>query len=230
VQTAPDLVTVDVWRVPGRAVPRALARIAADRWALGRVPGLQFARLLGTSGASFTARDADLRRWALVACWHRREDALAGNRVARGWDRIAEERWRVELRPLAARGRWSRRAPFGDPTPARWDGPVAALTRARLAPRRAATFWRAIPAVAGDLSGRDGLLATFGLGEAPLGWQGTFSAWRDAASLRAFAYQGDAHRRAIARTAETGWYAEELFARFGVLASSGTLDGRDPLA
>lgn len=231
-QNAPELVTVDVWRVAERAVPRALARIAADRWALRRTPGLRFARLLGTSGGCFTARDADLCRWALMACWHRREDASGfdGSRLATGWERIAEERWRVELHPLVSRGRWSRRAPFGEPAPAPWDGPVAALTRARLAPRRAATFWRAIPAVAGDLAGRDGLLAAFGIGEAPLGWQGTFSAWRDAASLRAFAYGSDAHRNAIARTAEARWYAEELFARFAVLASSGTLDGRDPLA
>jgi len=34
---------------------------------------------------------------------------------------------------------------------------------------------------------------------------------------------------AIARTAARRWYAEELFARFGVLSASGSLDGRDPL-
>jgi hypothetical protein len=229
----PELVTLDVWRVPGRSVPRALSRVAADRWSLRRVRGLRFAKLLGTSdGATFAARDAELRRWAMVACWDRPDDAraFAGSAVSRGWGRLAEERWRVELRPLAAHGRWSRRAPFGSPAPSRWDGQVAAITRARLAVTKAGTFWRAIPPVAADLRGRDGLLATFGIGEAPLGWQGTFSAWRDPAALRAFAYDGAAHRQAIRRTADTGWYAEELFARFGVLGSAGTLDGRDPLA
>jgi hypothetical protein len=229
----PELVTLDVWRVPSRAVGRALGRIALDRRALRRTPGLRFAKLLGTSsGDTFAPRDADLRRWALIAAWASRPDAesFAASTTSQHWRRLAEEHWRVDLRPLSANGRWSRRAPFGDPTPPRWDGPVAALTRARLRPSRAATFWREAGPVATDLRGRDGLLASLGIGEAPLGFQGTFSAWRDAAALRAFAYDGAAHRRAIARTAETGWYAEELFARFAVLGSTGTLDGRDPLA
>lgn len=49
------------------------------------------------------------------------------------------------------------------------------------------------------------------------------------ADLRAFAYQGAARLVAIRRTKETGWYAEELFARFGVVRADGSLDGRDPL-
>jgi hypothetical protein len=77
--------------------------------------------------------------------------------------------------------------------------------------------------------GEGGLLAAFGVGEAPAGWQGTLSVWRNAADLRAFAYQGAAHSAAIRRTKETGWYAEELFARFGVVRAEGSLDGRDPL-
>lgn len=218
----PPQVTVDVWRVSGRSVPRALVRVAADRVALRSVPGLRFARLLGTS-RGFSVRDADLRRWVLVAAWNGEPSPRPG------WDRLADEHWRVTLRPLASRGRWSGQAPFGDPAPARWEGPVAALTRARLAPRQAMTFWRAVPPVAADLRGRDGLLATFGIGEAPIGWQGTFSAWRDAASLRAYAYDRT-HSEAIRRTADTGWYAEELFARFAVLGSTGTLDGIDPLS
>jgi hypothetical protein len=152
--------------------------------------------------------------------------------VVRRWRRNASEQWRLELIPLGAHGSWSGRAPFGTPAPRRWDGPVAAVTRARLTVRRAATFWRAVPPVAAALQphrAAGGLLAAFGVGEAPAGWQGTLSVWRDAADLRAFAYQGAAHTAAIRRTKETGWYAEELFARFGVVRADGSLDGRDPL-
>jgi hypothetical protein len=230
---APALVTVHVWRVPRDRVPAALRRVATDRLALRRVAGLRFAKVLGTSsGASFAAPDADPRRWAVLSCWDdvRAARAFEASRVARGWRRISEEEWRVDLAPLSATGRWSRRRPFGEPRPRRWTGRVAAITRARLAPSRAVAFWRAAEPVARDLRGRAGLLATFGIGEAPLGWQGTFSAWRSAEDLRAFAYDGAVHAAVIRRTAETGWYAEELFARFGVVGAAGSLDGKDPLA
>jgi hypothetical protein len=94
---------------------------------------------------------------------------------------------------------------------------VLALTRARLRPTRAATFWRAIGPVAATLAEAPGLLAAFGIGEAPLGWQGTVSVWRQPADLSRFAYRQPQHRQAIEQTTTTGWYAEEMFARFAVL-------------
>ena len=148
----------------------------------------------------------------------------------RGWAALAEETFRLDLRPIAARGRWSRRSPFGDPTPVRESGPVAALTRARLSPARAARFWSAVPPVTAELHRSPGLRAAIGIGEAPLGLQGTFSLWESTAALRAFAHRTPAHVDVVARTAREGWYAEELFARFAVLGTAGTLDGRDPLS
>ena len=63
--------------------------------------------------------------------------------------------------------------------------------------------------------------AAFGIGEAPLGWQGTVSIWRRPADLVRFAYRHPEHQRAIERTPATGWYAEELFARFAVVGIAG---------
>ena len=229
----PELVTLHLWRVPGRSVPAAVARMALDRGPVRRQPGVRFAKLLGTGdGRTFTARDADPRTWGLLATWADRGAAAAFERsatVAR-WGRLADERWRVELRPLAARGRWSGREPFGRPEPVRWDGPVAAVTRARLALTRSSSFWAAVPPVSADLRDRAGLRLAVGIGEAPVGLQGTFSLWESHRSLREFAYGGAAHRAVVARTGPARWYAEELFARFAVEAADGSVDGRDPLA
>ena len=54
--------------------------------------------------------------------------------------------------------------------------------------------------------------------------------WDSAHALTSFAYGGPAHREAIPDTQRLGWYSEELFARFVVVGSSGTVDGRDPAA
>ncbi|MET8146734.1 monooxygenase [Actinoplanes sp. NPDC049668] len=217
----PPLVTLHVWRVPRRALGGALLRMAGDRGRLRALPGVRFGKLLGTAtGTSFGPGDADLTRYAAVLAW----DSPAGGDlgpVGAGWDRLAEQAARVDLTPLASRGRWSGRAPFGDPRGGRADGPVLALTRARLRPARALTFWRAIAPVAGELAAAPGLLARFGIGEAPIGWQGTVSLWRSETDLTAFAYRQPEHRAVIARTPAARWYAEELFARFAVRGISG---------
>jgi hypothetical protein len=228
-----QLVTLHVWGVPARSVPAAVVRMAADRPALRRTPGLAFAKLLGTgSGRSFTVRDADPRHWAVLAAW---DDAAAADRFEHGgtvarWRRLAEEEWSARLRPLSARGRWAGREPFGRPRPQRWDGPVAAITRARLTPRTALSFWRAVPPVSTDLHESPGLRFALGIGEAPVGLQGTFSVWDSAADLNTFAYDRAPHAAVITRTAREGWYAEELFARLALLSAAGSVGGRDPLA
>jgi hypothetical protein len=228
----PLLVTLHLWGVPHRAVPWAVLRMAADRPALRRTPGLRFAKLLGTgTGRTFTVRDADPRRWGLLAVWDdaAAADAFEGHRTVGRWNGHADERWTARLRPLSAHGRWSRREPFGTPVPQRWNGPVAAITRARLAPRRALGFWRAVPPVSADLHAGPGLHLALGIGEAPIGLQGTFSVWASSAALNAFAYDRAPHAAVVRRTAEERWYAEELFARFALLSAEGTVGGRDPL-
>ena len=226
------MVTVHLWGIPARAVPRAVLRMATDRHAVRRLPGVRFAKLLGTgSGRTFTLRDADPRRWGALVVWEDADAAaaFADTAVVRRWQRIADEQWTALLSPLSAHGRWSRREPFGRPAPRRWDGPVAAVTRARLDPWKAAAFWRAVPPVSADLHESPGLRLAIGIGEAPLGLQGTFSVWNCGAALNAFAYERSPHAAVIRRTAEVGWYAEELFARFAVLSAEGTVGGRDPL-
>jgi hypothetical protein len=207
------VVTLHVWRVPAARVPQVL------RDSRRRAPHMLFSKALGT-GRGFLPHQADLTRWARLSTWTR---APADPPLP-----YASEEWRVDLRPLASRGHWSGQQPFGDPHEDH-TGTTAVLTRARLRPSRATRFWSAVPAVTRSLDQAPGVRVSMAVGEAPIGLQGTFSVWDSPAHLRAFAHAG-AHKDVIARTTEVGWYAEELFARFAVEASRGTLDGQDPLA
>ncbi|SDT63877.1 monooxygenase [Actinoplanes derwentensis] len=216
-----DQVSLHVWRVPRRAVGSALLRMAFARRHLKAV---RFGKFLGTgTGTTFGPGDTDVTRWAAVTV----SDGPIRFPV---WEAIAESQVRVDLEPLVSRGAWSGRNPFEpdevpDETPGakkrKTDGMVLALTRARLRPSRALRFWRAVPDVARELSRAPGLLAGFGVGEAPIGWQGTVSVWRSTTDLTTFAYRQPRHRTAIARTPTDNWYAEELFARFAVREISG---------
>jgi hypothetical protein len=218
-----DAVTLHVWRMPRKALPRVLVRMATDRGRLRRHPGVRFAKLLGTgTGTGFGPGDVDATRWAALLV----HDPTATPPAIGEWARLSEAHARLDLTPITSRGTWGGNQPFATSEGTRTQGMVLALTRARLKPARAATFWRAVPPVAAALRDAPGLLARFGIGEAPIGWQGTVTVWRSAADLVGFAYRQPEHRAAIARTAQLGWYAEELFARFavsGIMGDRGVL-------
>jgi hypothetical protein len=205
--------------------------MATDRHRLRRLPGVRFAKLLGTARA-FGPLSADPTRWAALVAWDRADAAAAfdASGPARGWRALASAYCRLDLHPLASRGSWAGQSPFqpaGTNQPAGTTQPVTAtlvLTRARLRPTRALPFWRAQAAPARALAGAPGLISAFGIGEAPIGWPGTVSLWRDADRLVEFAYRHPAHRRVIAETLERRWYAEEMFARFAVVAVAGDQD------
>lgn len=228
-EPAPAAVTLHVWTVPTAGIASAVGRLAIDRFRLRGYPGLTFAKLLGSgSGQTFAPQDADPHHWALLACWDAPQSAVTveSSLVVRRWDAAATDRLRLTMTPLASTGSWSKRQPFGAPSTAPMgSGPVAALTRARIRPRQLPSFWRSVPPVAAALTEADGLIWSKAIGEAPIGVQGTFSIWRDVKALTGFAYQNPAHRQAIARTRQTGWFAEELFARFSITEIDGTIDG-----
>jgi hypothetical protein len=228
-EPVPAVVSLHVYGVSGRGVGSALVHMGRDRGRVRRMEGATFAKLLGTGdGRTFTMRDADLGHWGVLTCWSDADGPAryADSDVHRSWSGVAHEQARFLLRPLASHGTWAGRQPFGDPVPSRWDGPVAAITRARIKPSQWRTFWAAVPPVSLDLRAVDGLDFAIGVGEAPVGLQGTFSCWSSGAALTEFAQRRSPHREAMRRTHETGWYAEELFSRFALVDVRGDYAGR----
>lgn len=213
-------VTIDVWRLPGRAVPAALVAGRSTVRALRRSPAVTFAKVLGTASDAFVPTAATPRRWITLACWRDAPD----DDLTRWWRDHADEAATLSLRALRSRGRWDGVTPF-DASNGRWDGPVVALTRSTLRMRKAPRFYRTVPSIASELRDATGCHVAFGVGEGPLLRQGTLSVWSSAGDLNAFAYAAPAHLRAVEATPDVGWYAEELFARFALVEATGTIDG-----
>jgi quinol monooxygenase YgiN len=212
---------------PGRAAV-AMARLGLDRRRLPRVPGLAFWRLLGTGRGDDTGPSADPRRTAMFAVW---EDEDALDRFLRSpevVDRLAglDESWSVRLRGVGGHGRWRGVDVLAGLAPGRPDGPIAVVTRAHVHARSWRAFRAAGRAVADEVRAAPGLLAVVGIGEAPVGRLGTFSLWRRAADLEAFARDRPAHVDAVRRTRSEHWYGEELFARFEPYGATGTWSGQ----
>jgi hypothetical protein len=208
-------VALYLFTVKRRSIPFAFLQMAFGRKRARSIPGVTFAKLMGTgNGTTFTPSDADLQKWAILFVGDLTE--VESSNFLKSWRSHSISEKRYLLRPLSSHGHWSKVQPFEIHNQSS-TGAVAAITRARLKPRLAIKFWKSIPAVVADLHSQPGLIESFGIGETPIGLQGTFSIWRDSQSLRDFAYKGAAHQRAIDETAQFGWYSEELFARFEVI-------------
>jgi hypothetical protein len=149
-------------------------------------------------------------------------EAFDQSLVVERWRKRSVDEFRAVLEPISSHGKWAGKEPFVA-TAKDWDGQVVAITRARIKWHQNFRFWRSVPPVTISLKSAPGLLAAIGIGEAPIGLQGTFSLWESSAAIKNFAYKGAAHQKAIADTATYNWYSEELFARFAVREVRGTL-------
>ena len=195
------------------------------------VPGLLYAEIataIRLGGATIPL--PQVGRVVLIAAWDddpALDSFLTGHPVA---ERFAPG-WHVRLEPLRAWGSWSALPDF--PRRARPHGdrePVAVLTLGRLKVRNGARFERMSNPAEHQALANPALLASTGLGRPP-SFSSTFTLWRSAAEMRAYAYGkgGAAHRAAIKAQRERPILHEALFARFRPYESHGTWDGRDPL-
>jgi hypothetical protein len=208
------VVAIYIFTLRKSAIPFAFMQMAIGRRTARKISGVSFAKLMGTgTGKTFTPSDADLKQWAVLFVADDL-DIVDNSRFVQGWKKRSTSIDRYLLNPISSSGKWSKREPFTVGAISKSDGPIVAITRARLKWSQAIRFWRSIPPVVTDLHNSPGLLFSIGIGEAPIGLQGTFSVWQSGSALRDFAYKNAPHRAAIEDTKRFDWYSEELFARF----------------
>jgi hypothetical protein len=207
------------WQIKRVDIPFALFRMAIDRTLLAQNKGVTLQKCWAAAKAKLSRQlmPTQLAGVALVVI---PENQLAAARwlqaTIRAWRKKSVSEFRVVLDPIAATGMWSKQKPFEPSAPANFQGQVVAITRARIKASQTMRFFKSVPPVTASLHSSPGLISTIGIGEAPIGLQGTFSLWESMQAIKDFAYKGAAHQKAIAQTSEFDWYAEELFARFAV--------------
>ena len=211
------------WTITPSHIPFALVAMGMDRFVLRRSKNVGFFKSLGTGkGETFTPSDANALRWGLIV-EVQDIDSFDQSFVVKQWRKNSASEFRALLEPISSHGQWAKQEPF-IATAKDWNGPVAAITRARIKWHQNFRFWSSVPPITMSLKSAPGLISAIGIGEAPIGLQGTFSLWESAEAIKNFAYKGAAHQKAIADTSAFNWYSEELFARFAVREIRGSLE------
>jgi hypothetical protein len=199
----------------------------------GKVPGLRYAET--AIPAALDAEPFPPPRptgAALIASW---EDDDACERFLSSGHPVAEalaDGWRVRLQPLRVFGGWS--ALEGLPEkeiPADPDEPVAVMTIGRLRFRRARPFFRANSPAGRQAVNDEAMIRGTGMARPP-GFLATFSIWRSAAEMRAYATgrSDRSHLNASLAHREHPFHHEAAFMRFRPYGAEGSWDGVEPLA
>lgn len=192
--------------------------------------GLKFYRLMGTGRSGFNPFP-NWAKYALIMVWENEKNAddyLNASELFKLYTQQAKEYYTMYLSTIRSVGVWSGANPFESDTVEIGKGDkILVLTRASIKWRYLFKFWKYVPYAQKGLKKNAGLIFTMGIGEAPLVQMCTLSLWQNTASLNDFAYQQQAHQKAISMTRAFNWYKEELFARFVAYRSEGTWHNQD---
>jgi hypothetical protein len=174
----------------------------------------------------------DLRQWAVLEVWSlesgvRRQTPQF---LLSWWKFFHCEIWTLELEPIEGHGTWDGKNCFGDlRKQTDYEGMIGILTRATIRINKLNSFWKNVGGVANQMAGADGFITSLGIGEIPWIKQATFSIWESKAHMKKFAYQMKEHAEVVRKTRKEDWYSEDMFVRFKITDSKGSLHGNNPL-
>ena len=225
-------------RYPRWFIPMALLAMAIHRLPLWRNKTIGFYKLLGSGKNGTFDKVPDLQQWGIFSL-RKAEVEVSEANVLRSlygkfisvWFRLFNcETFTILLRARQGHGEWDGKELFKGVRPLNEDqGRIATLTRATIRARKLKYFWRNVAPAASGMVDANGFVCSFGIGEVPWIKQATFSVWESEEQMKNFAYSMREHAEVIKKTREGNWYSEELFARFDILGSFGTVKGINPL-
>jgi hypothetical protein len=236
-------VSLTILRYRRRYIPFAFLAMALFRMPLWRNKNISFYKLMGSGKNGTFDKTPDLQQWAIMAAFNENtlQDSgilkhhgyikqLYGSFIA-GWIKLFNcEVWTVLLEPTEGHGKWDGGEPFGKlPKQSSLTGPVAVLTRATIRLSKLKQFWANVDGVASKMSGAEGFITSFGIGEVPWIKQATFSIWQSREAMRNFAYKMKEHAEVVRKTHAEKWYSEDMFVRFRIIQSTGTIKKKNPL-
>lgn len=161
---------------------------------------------------------------------HQQLKNMYGNFIAGWWKFFGCEKWTVILQPIEGHGTWNGKEAFGKlPPKTDYEGLIAVMTRASIRPSKLGRFWKHVESAASEMDGADGFLFSQGIGEWLWLRQATLSFWQSKEQMKLFAYKMKNHTEIIRKTREEKWYSEDMFVRFKVLATMGTIKGMNVL-
>jgi len=186
---------------------------------IAKVPGLSFFKLMGSGKDGFSIRP-NWGTYSLLCIWESRQAAetyFASPLFTDQKNQCTEHQTHY-LRAFQAHGLWDGQQPFTLNGQHQSNQPIAVITRATIKTRHLINFWKDVPQVSQSIMQKEGRRFSIGIGELPLVMQATFSIWDSAEQMKDFAYKSKYHKEVVAKTRKLGWYKEEMFVRFELIA------------
>lgn len=209
---------------------------------------ISFWKLMGCGRNGTFDKIPDWRQWAVLLVWSEESGVWSTNpslptpnsslqtpnsqllTLHSWWKLFGCKKWELLLEPIEGHGTWDGKHCFGElPRLTAYEGRIGILTRATIRISKLGSFWKNADSVARQMAGANGLITSLGIGEVPWIKQATFSIWENREQMKQFAYQMQQHAEVIGKTRRENWYSEDMFVRFRILSSTGSLHENDPL-
>lgn len=223
------IVALTITKYRNFTIPFAFLAMAVLRLPLWLNKKCSFWRLMGSGKNAQVDLAPDFKHWAILTSWDKKEDcdSFYQKSLPIKWFRFfGREEFTILLKPLSTHGLWSGIQPFKvDKEENNYTGKIAVITRAAIRFNKLKEFKSNIKRAATAMRKADGFILSAGVGENPFFDQATFSVWKDFESMKNYAYKSIDHSDVIKLTRQRKWYSEELFARFEIVDSWGTLNG-----